>query len=209
MTDDKTRAKAMTKAVQFKGKKTFSQNKLTTQMLDLTLWFIGVSAVEIKGDHRNQIEVTGTEVDMICLTKMLRKKVAFAELVSVSKVEPPKKPEEEKKPAPCKPCPPPCKPCPPPPCNPCPPPPCKPCPPPPCNPCPPPPCNPCPPPPCKPCPPPPCKPCPPPPCNPCPPPPCYPSPQGYGVPSAFPYPCNPYSYIGEPVYNHEPSCTIL
>ncbi|XP_013597999.1 PREDICTED: formin-B isoform X1 [Brassica oleracea var. oleracea] len=178
MTDDKTRAKAMTKAVQFKGKKTFSQNKLTTQMLDLTLWFIGVSAVEIKGDHRNQIEVTGTEVDMICLTKMLRKKVAFAELVSVSKVEPPKKPEEEKKPAPCKPCPPPpCKPCPPPPCNPCPPPP--------------------------------CKPCPPPPCNPCPPPPCYPSPQGYGVPSAFPYPCNPYSYIGEPVYNHEPSCTIL
>ncbi|XP_013598000.1 PREDICTED: small proline-rich protein 2H isoform X2 [Brassica oleracea var. oleracea] len=156
MTDDKTRAKAMTKAVQFKG----------------------VSAVEIKGDHRNQIEVTGTEVDMICLTKMLRKKVAFAELVSVSKVEPPKKPEEEKKPAPCKPCPPPpCKPCPPPPCNPCPPPP--------------------------------CKPCPPPPCNPCPPPPCYPSPQGYGVPSAFPYPCNPYSYIGEPVYNHEPSCTIL
>ncbi|KAL0658340.1 hypothetical protein Bca4012_078925 [Brassica carinata] len=199
MTDDKTRAKAMTKAVQFKGKKTFSQNKLTTQMLDLTLWFIGVSAVEIKGDHRNQIEVTGTEVDMICLTKMLRKKVAFAELVSVSKVEPPKKPEEEKKPAPC----------PPPPCNPCPPPPCKPCPPPPCNPCPPPPCNPCPPPPCKPCPPPPCKPCPPPPCNPCPPPPCYPSPQGYGVPSAFPYPCNPYSYIGEPVYNHEPSCTIL
>ncbi|CAN6911391.1 unnamed protein product [Brassica oleracea] len=202
MTDDKTRAKAMTKAVQFKGKKTFSQNKLTTQMLDLTLWFIGVSAVEIKGDHRNQIEVTGTEVDMICLTKMLRKKVAFAELVSVSKVEPPKKPEEEKKPAPCKPCPPPpCKPCPPPPCNPCPPPPCKPCPPPPCKPCPPPPCNPCPPPPCKPC--------PPPPCNPCPPPPCYPSPQGYGVPSAFPYPCNPYSYIGEPVYNHEPSCTIL
>ncbi|KAL0761808.1 hypothetical protein Bca101_077958 [Brassica carinata] len=158
MTDDKTRAKAMTKAVQFK-------------------------AVEIKGDHRNQIEVTGTEVDMIGLTKRLRKKVAFAELVSVSKVEPPKKPEEkkdgdkkegdkkdgdkkkeeEKKPVPCKPCPPPCKPCPPPP-----------------------PCNPCP-----------------------PPPPCYPSPQGYGVPSAFPYPCNPYSYIGEPVYNHEPSCTIM
>ncbi|KAL0737835.1 hypothetical protein Bca4012_014045 [Brassica carinata] len=177
MTDDKTRAKAMTKAVQFKG----------------------VSAVEIKGDHRNQIEVTGTEVDMIGLTKRLRKKVAFAELVSVSKVEPPKKPdekkdgdkkddgkkegdkkdgdkkdgdkkdgdkkdgdkkkEEEKKPVPCKPCPPPCKPCPPP-------------------------------------------------CNPCPPP-CYPSPQGYGVPSSFPYPCNPYSYIGEPVYNQEPGCTIL
>nr|BAA98186.1 ATFP4-like [Arabidopsis thaliana] len=74
MTDDKTRAKAMTKAVQFKG----------------------VSAVEIKGDHRNQIEVTGVEVDMIPLIQILRKKVAFAELVSVTKVEPPKKEDEKK-----------------------------------------------------------------------------------------------------------------
>ncbi|KAL1211990.1 Heavy metal-associated isoprenylated plant protein 16 [Cardamine amara subsp. amara] len=78
MTDDKTRAKALKTAVQF----------------------LGVSAVEIKGDHRNQIEVTGDEVDMICLTNTLRKKVAFAELVSVNKVEPPKdgakKPEEKK-----------------------------------------------------------------------------------------------------------------
>ncbi|CAA7035200.1 unnamed protein product [Microthlaspi erraticum] len=56
MTDDKTRAKAMNKAVQFTG----------------------VSAVEIKGDQRNQIEVTGTEVDMIGLTKKLRRKAAFA-----------------------------------------------------------------------------------------------------------------------------------
>ncbi|KAL1192880.1 Heavy metal-associated isoprenylated plant protein 46 [Cardamine amara subsp. amara] len=74
MTDDKTRAKVMTKAVQFKG----------------------VSAVEIKGNHRNQIEVTGDEVDMITLTKILRKKIAFAELVSVTKVEPPKAPDAKK-----------------------------------------------------------------------------------------------------------------
>ncbi|KAF8044700.1 hypothetical protein N665_7221s0001 [Sinapis alba] len=79
MTDDKTRAKAMKTAVQFKG----------------------VSGAEIKGDHRNQIEVTGVEVDIICLTNTLRKKVAFAELVSVNKVEPPKKPDEEKKPEAC------------------------------------------------------------------------------------------------------------
>ncbi|CAF1703679.1 hypothetical protein HID58_053471 [Brassica napus] len=78
MTDDKTRAKAMKTAVQFQG----------------------VLGAEIKGDHRNQIEVTGVEVDMICLTNTLRKKVAFAELVSVNKVEPPKTPEE-KKPEPC------------------------------------------------------------------------------------------------------------
>ncbi|CAH8290323.1 unnamed protein product [Eruca vesicaria subsp. sativa] len=75
MTDDKTRAKAMKTAAQFKG----------------------VSGVEIKGDHRNQIEVTGVEVNMICLTNTLRKKVAFAELVSVNKVEPPKKEDEKKK----------------------------------------------------------------------------------------------------------------
>ncbi|CAN8260123.1 unnamed protein product [Cochlearia groenlandica] len=156
--------------------------------------FKGVSAVEIKGDHRNLIEVTGVEVDMICLTNMLRKKVAFAELVSVNKVEPPKKPDgdkkdgdkkpddkkpgekkpDEKKPEEKKP-------------------------------------------------------------DekkteekkpdekkteekkpeakkpePC----CQPWPHGYGVPSSYPYPCDPYGYnsrdyIGEPVYNHEPNCRIL
>lgn len=121
-------------------------------------WFIGVSAVEIKGDHRNQIEVTGVEVDMISLTNTLRKRVAFAELVSVTKVEPPKKPDgdkkpddkkpdekkpEEKKPEPCYP-------------------------------------------------------------------PCYPPwPHGHGVPSSYPYPCDPNNYIGEPVYNHEPNCRIM
>ncbi|KAG7581364.1 hypothetical protein ISN44_As08g010540 [Arabidopsis suecica] len=135
MTDDPTRAKAMKTAVQFKG----------------------VNAVEIKGDHRNQIEVTGVEVDMIALINTLRKKVAFAELVSVTKVEPPKdgdkkpeekkpeekKPEEkkpeEKKPEPC----------------------------------------------------------------------CQPWPYGYGVPSSYPYPCDPYNQIGEPVYNQDPNCRIM
>ncbi|CAH2054606.1 unnamed protein product [Thlaspi arvense] len=149
MTDDKTRAKAMNTAAAFKG----------------------VSGVEIKGDHRNQIEVTGVEVDMICLTNTLRRKVAFAELVSVNKVEPPKKPDgdkkpddkkpdekkpeekkpEEKKPEEQKP-------------------------------------------------------------EPC----CPPWPYGYGVPSSYPHPCDPYGYnnngrdyIGEPVYNQEPNCRIM
>ncbi|KAG2318157.1 hypothetical protein Bca52824_021279 [Brassica carinata] len=158
MTDDKARAKAMKAAVKFKG----------------------VSAVEIKGDHRNQIEVTGVEVDMIGLTNTLRRKVACAELVSVNKVEPPK-PEEEKKPEEKKPeekkpdeakpeekkpdekkpeeekqepchCHPPCH--------------------------------------------------------------QQPWPYGYGAPSSYHHPCDPYGYnardyIGEPVYNHEPNCTIL
>ncbi|XP_010455810.1 PREDICTED: uncharacterized protein LOC104737261 isoform X2 [Camelina sativa] len=141
MTEDKTRAKALKTAVQFKG----------------------VSAVEIKGDHRNQIEVTGVEVDMIALINTLRKKVAFAELVSVAKVEPPKddekkpdgdkKPDEKKpdetktdekkteeeKPEPC----------------------------------------------------------------------CQPWPYGYGVPSTYHHPCDPYYQIGEPVYNHDPNCRIM
>ncbi|VVA96837.1 unnamed protein product [Arabis nemorensis] len=144
MTDDTTRAKAMKSAVQFKG----------------------VSAVEIKGDHRNQIEVTGVEVDMICLTSTLRKRVAFAELVSVTKVEPPKKPDGDKKPDDKKPDekkteekkPEPCYPPYYPPCY----------------------------------------------------QPCYqPWPQGDGVPSSYPHPSDPYNYIGEPVYNQEPKCTIL
>lgn len=153
MTGDKTRAKALKTAVQFKGSKEQTLEIPTLVILvesnDIMQWFIGVTAVEIKGDHRNQIEVTGDEVDMICLTNTLRKKVAFAELVSVNKVEPPKpddkkpeekKPEEkkpeEKKPEPC----------------------------------------------------------------------CPPWPYGYGVPSCYPYPCDPYHYIGEPVYNQEPNC---
>lgn len=154
MTDDKTRAKAMNKAVQFTGKKPCHKRiQIYIGFKHFMRWFIGVSAVEIKGDHRNQIEVTGNEVDMIGLTKKLREKVAFAELVSVTKVEPPKKPEEkkegdkkdggDKKPPEKKDMP------------------------------------------------------------------CYPCPQGYGVPSAFPYPCNPHDYVGEPVYNREPNCTIL
>lgn len=140
--------------------------------------------MEIKGDQRNQIEITGVEVDMIPLVQKLRKEVAFAELVSVTKVEPPKKVEEKKggdgkdaggkdgdkkggekkvtddkkgqddKKTPVQI-----------------------------------------------------------------PVPCYPWPQGYGVPSSipqgyggpssFPYPCSPYNYIGEPVYNDEPKCTIM
>ncbi|CAN8269978.1 unnamed protein product [Cochlearia groenlandica] len=85
MTDDKTRAKAMKTVFQFSG----------------------LTGAEIKGDERNLIEVTGDDVDMIALTNTLRTKVAFAELVSASKVEPPKdgaKKPEDKKPEPC--CPP-------------------------------------------------------------------------------------------------------
>jgi hypothetical protein len=191
MTDDKTRAKAMTKAVQFKGKKTFPQKRLPNSVG--SNGFIGVSAVEIKGDHRNQIEVTGVEVDMIPLIQILRKKVAFAELVSVTKVEPPKKEDEKKggdgkgaegkggdqkggdkkgpddkeppepKPVPCYPWP----------------------------------------------------------LQGYGVPSSFPHqgygvpstfPQGDGVPSSFPYPCHPahpYNDIGEPVYNHEPNCKIM
>lgn len=167
MTDDKTRAKAMKTAAQFKG----------------------VSAVEIKGDHRNQIEVTGVEVDMIGLTNTLRRKVACAELVSVNKVEPPKKPEDdkkkdekkpdekkadekktdEKKPEPCLCCCHPKKPeekkaeeKKPEPCSCC--------------------------------------------CNPCYPPWPYGS---YGVPSSFPHPCDPYGYNGEPFYSYGPNWRFM
>ncbi|XP_023643371.1 uncharacterized protein LOC17875362 isoform X2 [Capsella rubella] len=68
MIDDKTRSKALKTAVLCRG----------------------VSAVEITGVYRDRIVVTGDEIDIVGLIRTLKKKVAFAELVSVNKFEPPK-----------------------------------------------------------------------------------------------------------------------
>ena len=46
---------------------------------------------------KDQIEVTGNDVDVVLLTTLLRKSVKFAEVVSVNPVGEKKKEEEEKK----------------------------------------------------------------------------------------------------------------
>ena len=58
------------------------------------LWYdyqTGVTSVAIEGEDKSQVVVTGEEVDSACLTRSLRKKVGYATIVSVQKLE-----EEEK-----------------------------------------------------------------------------------------------------------------
>ncbi|XP_075504226.1 heavy metal-associated isoprenylated plant protein 16 [Primulina tabacum] len=61
---------------------------------------VGVSGVEyaaITGSDKNQVEVVGDGIDVVFLTKLIRKKVAYAAIVSVDeakKEEPPKAADE-------------------------------------------------------------------------------------------------------------------
>lgn len=54
----------------------------------------GVESAALQGQEKNQIEVIGEGIDAVALTTLLRKKVGFAELVSVSVVG--EKKEEKK-----------------------------------------------------------------------------------------------------------------
>lgn len=56
----------------------------------------GVDSASLQQD-KDQIEVTGNDVDVVLLTTLLRKSVKFAEVVSVNPVGEKKKEEEEKK----------------------------------------------------------------------------------------------------------------
>jgi len=53
-----------------------------------------VESAALKGDSKDEIEVTGEQIDSVRLTYLLRKKFCHADLVSVGEVE---KKEEEKK----------------------------------------------------------------------------------------------------------------
>ncbi|KAL5715353.1 hypothetical protein ACHQM5_017184 [Ranunculus cassubicifolius] len=58
----------------------------------------GVVSVELQGDSKNQIMVTGEGIDSTCLTMRLRKKIGFTEIVSVTAVEEKKETKEDVKP---------------------------------------------------------------------------------------------------------------
>lgn len=49
--------------------------------------YSGVESAAIKGDSKDQIEITGEQIDSVRLTFLLRKKFCHAELVSVGEVE--------------------------------------------------------------------------------------------------------------------------
>jgi hypothetical protein len=49
--------------------------------------YSGVESAAIKADSKDQIEITGEQIDSVRLTSLLRKKLCHAELVSVGEVE--------------------------------------------------------------------------------------------------------------------------
>lgn len=61
-------------------------NKSRSKALKLTVSHSGVESVGLGGQDKNQIEVTGEGIDAATLTALIRKKMGFAELVSVTPV---------------------------------------------------------------------------------------------------------------------------
>lgn len=55
---------------------------------------IGVDSAALKGEDKGQIEIIGDGMDTVALTTLLRKKVGYAEIVSVEAAE--KKDDQEK-----------------------------------------------------------------------------------------------------------------
>ena len=68
--------------------------KLDNSALWLNFGGIGVESIAFGGEDNDQIVVIGDSLDSVNLTCLLRKKVKFAELLSVSSVD--EKKEEEK-----------------------------------------------------------------------------------------------------------------
>ncbi|KAL8128211.1 hypothetical protein AgCh_014970 [Apium graveolens] len=69
------------------------QKKSRTKAMQIAATVSGVESVSLKGDDKDQIEVIGEGIDTVELTKLLRKKVGGADLLSVGPAK------EEKKPA--------------------------------------------------------------------------------------------------------------
>ncbi|KAL9453915.1 hypothetical protein AB3S75_009507 [Citrus x aurantiifolia] len=60
-----------------------NNHKSRSKALKVAVGFSGVESVALKGDDMRQIEVMGDGVDAVALTTSLRKKVGYAEVVSV------------------------------------------------------------------------------------------------------------------------------
>ena len=58
-----------------------------------------MESVSLQGEDSSQIVVVGDDIDSVNLTSLLRKKVGFAELTSVSPVSTEEKPKQETKPS--------------------------------------------------------------------------------------------------------------
>ncbi|KAI4308592.1 hypothetical protein L6164_031648 [Bauhinia variegata] len=74
-----------------------NDKKSRSKALKTAVGLSGVETAALKGQAKDQIEVTGEGIDAVQLTRMLRKRIGFSKLVSVGPVEQKK---EEKKPEP-------------------------------------------------------------------------------------------------------------
>ncbi|KAJ4730272.1 Heavy metal-associated isoprenylated plant protein [Melia azedarach] len=72
-------------------------HKSRSKALKVAVGVCGVESAALKGDDKSQIEVTGDGMDSVALTSLLRKKVGYAELVSVGPADGGQKKEEPKK----------------------------------------------------------------------------------------------------------------
>ncbi|XP_044492595.1 heavy metal-associated isoprenylated plant protein 16-like [Mangifera indica] len=60
--------------------------KSRSKALQIVVGGFGVESVAFKGDDKTQIEVTGDGMDAVALTSLLRKKMGYAEIVSLGPV---------------------------------------------------------------------------------------------------------------------------
>ncbi|CAI8583931.1 unnamed protein product [Vicia faba] len=58
-------------------------DKLRSKAMKIAAAFQGVDSVSLEGESRNQVVVTGDQIDCVCLTKKLRKKFCSVNLLSV------------------------------------------------------------------------------------------------------------------------------
>ncbi|PIN01927.1 Copper chaperone [Handroanthus impetiginosus] len=64
-----------------------NHDKCRSKALKIAVGVSGVEYAGLTGDEKNQVEVVGDGIDSVDLTRRLRKKVAYAELVSVGEAK--------------------------------------------------------------------------------------------------------------------------
>ncbi|KAK4846438.1 hypothetical protein QYF36_017201 [Acer negundo] len=77
-------------------KVTINGQKSRPKVMKIVVGASGVESVAWKGDDKNQIEVIGDRLDPTVLTLLLRKKLGYADLVSVEEKKDEKKENEAK-----------------------------------------------------------------------------------------------------------------
>ncbi|KAK1566529.1 hypothetical protein Q3G72_001130 [Acer saccharum] len=77
-------------------KVTINGQKSRPKVMKIVVGSFGVESVAWKGDDKNQIEVIGDGLDPAVLTLLLRKKLGYADLVSVEEKKDEKKEDEAK-----------------------------------------------------------------------------------------------------------------